>query len=524
MVKRLLSVCLTVLLVATALSGVAFASERTGEPITLNIYSINSGTSEPAKYAEAKEAIEQKIWEDLGINADITMIGSDSFSSEQIPVKIAAGELDAMYTNTITMAAFQDFVNKGILLPLDDLLAQYGQNVTAQIDPKLWDPYKFGGKTYLIPVQAPVPFYCSTWLRMDLLRKYGIDKVPETVSELVEDIKAVQAHEPDLIGMAAGHVSWICNSGPFNYHRVNADGNMTRRNDAGTAMEKFIGTDYFPIYWEDENCKRTLQRLADTYKEGVLDPEFFTTTFDHANELVSSDRVICVGESYGFQPTADRKAGLDPAYPVEPGKEQEWVHLSNLVNDINGAPTTWQYAYEVGGFISIISTTKHPEEIMKIFNWICASNDNYALSNWGVEGTHWNYTEDGHVKFVKDDADKNVVGGEIGELFENIRSDWWVPLTSAYYGTEWKKIFDVPPTTRTWTNEDGFINYQFKTDPTAITDMTTIANEAFVNIVTGAVGVDEGLAQMVSDLEKAGYDDYYAEYNEQYMKGMGYAK
>lgn len=118
MVKRLLSVCLTVLLVATALSGVAFASGRTGEPIPLNIYSINSGTSESAKYAEAKEAIEQKIWEDLGINADITMIGSDSFSSEQIPVKIAAGELDAMYTNTITMAAFQDFVNKGILLPL----------------------------------------------------------------------------------------------------------------------------------------------------------------------------------------------------------------------------------------------------------------------------------------------------------------------------------------------------------------------------------------------------------------------
>lgn len=519
MAKKLFVWLLSLTLLLGALPA-AMAEEPTGKPIELTFFSLN-GDYNTAKGEEAQKAVEAAIWRDLGINCKLNIITSDSFSDDQIAVKIAAGELDALSSN-MSLTKWQTFIDKGMLLPLDDLLAKEGQDIYAQIDPKLWEPYKVKGTTYMIPVQSPVPFYCGTWLRMDLFRKNGIDEAPQTVGELIDGLRVVCKSDPNLVGMTAGHPSWIYNSGPLNYHRVDAQGEQTFTNDAGDAMEKYSRGGVLPVFWEDEQFKATLARSVELYAEGILDPEIFTTTFDHANELVASDRAVCIGEGYGFQTTADRKAGLYPdEYPVEPGKEQEWVFLTNLVNDINGAPTTWRYGYETGMHVGIISTTKYPEEVMKILNWICASQENYALANWGVQGEHWDYDADGMIEFGKDDAGKRLVEGGLGGMFANIYADWWVPLTERHIGAEWSKIQAGEPTTRTWMNCDSFINYTYETDANMRADQETIARETLVNIILGKVEIEKGLEKMASDLERAGYDEWYAEKNAQYCAGMG---
>lgn len=311
--KRVLACFLSALLLLSC-APLTMAEERTGEPIKLNLFSLN-GDYNTANGEEAKKAVEEAIWRDLGIPVDLNMITSDSFSTDQIAVKVTAGELDAISSN-MPLTTWNTFIQKHMLIPLDDLLAQYGQDILAQVDSKLWDPYKVDGKIYLIPIQAPVPFYCSTWVRMDLFRKYGIDTVPATVSELLEGIRTVVNNEPDLVGLTGGHITWIYNSGPMNFHLVDADGNQTLTNAEGTAMVNHYATDLgITVYWEDEGFKQWLQRQVDAYASGILDPEIFTTTFDHADQLKASDRVVCIGDGYGFQSTADKKAGLNPAHP-----------------------------------------------------------------------------------------------------------------------------------------------------------------------------------------------------------------
>ncbi len=518
--KRVLACFLSALLLLSC-APLTMAEERTGEPIKLNLFSLN-GDYNTANGEEAKKAVEEAIWRDLGIPVDLNMITSDSFSTDQIAVKVTAGELDAISSN-MPLTTWNTFIQKHMLIPLDDLLAQYGQDILAQVDSKLWDPYKVDGKIYLIPIQAPVPFYCSTWVRMDLFRKYGIDTVPATVSELLEGIRTVVNNEPDLVGLTGGHITWIYNSGPMNFHLVDADGNQTLTNAEGTAMVNHYATDLgITVYWEDEGFKQWLQRQVDAYASGILDPEIFTTTFDHADQLKASDRVVCIGDSYGFQSTADKKAGLNPDTPLAEGaKPQEWVLLSNLVNDINGGATTWQYGYETGMFIGLVASTEHPEEVIKVLNWCCASRENWALANYGIEGKHYTYTDDGKIKFVRDGSDNKVVSGGLGGMVGNLYSDWWVPLTENFEGTDWKKIFEPAPTTQTWIACDGFINYQFETDATSRADMQTIASEALVNIITGKVELQAGLDEMVKNLKQAGYDQWYAEKNAQYCEGMG---
>ncbi len=510
--KRFLACVLAALMVFSCLS-IAMAEERTGEPIVLKLFSLN-GDYNTANGAAAKKAVEDAIWKDLGINVELNMMTSDSFNTDQLAVKITAGELDALSSNMPT-TSWNAFIEKGILLPLDELLAQHGQDILAQVDDKLWDPYKVDGKTYLIPIQSPVPFYCGTWLRMDLFRKYGINEVPTTVSELIEGIKVVLENEPDYIGMTGGHLSWLYNSGPMNFHLEDANGNQTLTNAEGTGMVNWYPTDTgLNVFWEDENFKAWLQRQVDAYADGVIDPEIFTTTFDHANQLFAADRVVCIGADYNLQSWIDSKN-------AELEQPMEWVFLTHLVNDINNAPTTWQYGYETGMFIGLVASTEYPEEIIKVLNWCCANTDNFALATYGVEGTDWTYDENGKIAFTLDGSGNRVVSGGLGGMVGNLYSDWWMPLTTNYVGSEWNKVYAEEPTTMTWINSDGFYNYQYETDATAMTDMQTIASEAMVNIITGKVGLEEGLEKMAKNLKAAGYDDWYAEKNAQYCEAMG---
>lgn len=501
--KKTLCLMLTAILVLLMLP----AAVAEGEPIELTFFSLNGDLSS-ARGEAVMDVVEAKILEDTGINCNINIISSDSFDTSMIALKVAAGELDLISSN-MPWTEWQTFIGKGMLIEMDDLLDQYGANIRTAIDSKLWDTYKVDGKTYVIPVQSPVPFYCGTWVRMDLLEKYGYD-VPTTVGELIEALTTVCANEPDMIGMTAGHISWIYNSGPLQYHPVDAEGNYTSANADGTAMREYVRTTTGQIIWfDDEGLKQSLQRSADLYASGVLDPEIFTTTFDHADQLVAADRVVCVGNAYGFQRTADEKP------------EQKWVFLTNLVNDINGGATTWSYSYEVGMHIGIVATTKHAAEIVQIIDWICASQENYALATWGVQGTDWDYDEDGYIERFRDESGNYLYSGGLGGIISNIMSDWYGPLIEKYDGTEWNKIYMGPPETVTWSTDDSFVNYSYETDPTIITDFQTMADEAMVNIVTGAIPVEEGLAQLYEDINSIGWADWYAEKNEQYCAALG---
>ena len=520
MKKRILPLCLVLCLASIAnFGGASAGGERTGDPIELNFFSLNSAGG-GAKDQEAMAVVEQKIFDDLGINCHINISTADSFAVDQIPVKIAAGELDALSSN-MGFQPFMRFIDKGMLIQLDDLIAEYGEDIYAQVAPNLWSPYAVDGKTYLIPIQSQFPFSCSTWLRMDLFRKYGIDKIPDTVDELLEGIRTVVANEPGMVGLAASHISWMFNSGPLNYH-YNYEGTGHHGPyllDDGT-LGTVINVSGLGRFWlEDPDMIQHLQRVRDLYKDGILDPQIFTTTFDHGEALFAEDRVVCIGEGYSLQRRADRKAGLDPDYEVEPGKEQEWVMLTHLVNDINGAPTTWQYMNEPGMFFGIVATTKYAEEIMKIFNWFCASEENYKLATWGVEGEHWYYDDNGKVTFVRDDAGTKVVSLNLGGMMQNFRSDWWGPLYLNYYGTEYLKIFATPPVTKTWSHLVPALVFE-RTDATTITDLDTISTEAIHSILMGQRDLEEGLEQMVKDLKSAGYDDYHAEWNELFFEAF----
>lgn len=507
--KKVLSVLLVALMMLSCLPVMASAE---GDPIEFNWYSLN-GAGGSLNYDAGMEAIQAKILEDTGINCKINLISSDSFDTSMLAMKVAAGELDLISSN-MSWNDWQTYIQKGILLPLDDLLAEYGENIYEQIDSKLWEPYKVNGTTYVIPVQAPVPFYCSTWVRMDLLEKYGIEQ-PTTTSELMDAIATVVANEPDMIGFGTGHISWFFNSGALQYHPVDENGNMTKANADGTAMAHYFPTSTGQNFWfDDPNMAEYLEKVAEWYASGALDPEMFTTTFDHANSLINQGRVVATGQG-----VADRRA----EYP-----EEKWVNLSNLVNDFNGGATTWAYSYETGMHIGVVSTTKYAEEMVQVIDWLCASEENWLLSNYGVEGVDWNWTEreDGttYIQRTKTEDNNVTFSGGPGGIIQNIRADFQSSIQKGYEDPEVtyeaNKCYLSAPDTLTWYNDDAWVAYE-TFDATVVADLTTIADEMLTKIVTGEIGAEEGLEKCYDMLKSAGYDEWYEQQNRQYCEAFG---
>jgi ABC-type glycerol-3-phosphate transport system substrate-binding protein len=507
--KKILSGLLVTLVLMSCLPIMASAES---EPIELNWFSLN-GAGGSLNYEAGMEAIEAEILKDTGINCKINMISSDSFDTSMLAMKVASGELDLISSN-MPWNDWQGYIQKGILLDIGQLLDKHGANIYAQIDPKLWDPYKVKGATYVIPVQAPVPFYCSTWVRMDLLEKYGFG-VPNTTGELMDAVATVVANEPDMVGFTSGHISWFFNSGALQYHPVDAEGNMTRTNEEGTAMAHHFETSTGQTLWfDDPNMAAHLDKVAGWYANGAIDPELFTTTFDHADSLLKAGRVVVTGNS---------AAARQNDYP-----EEKWVNLTHLVNDFNGGATTWAYSYEVGMHIGIISTTKYAEEIIRIIDWLCASEENYLLSNYGVEGVDYNWVEreDGTTYIERNKTEDNnlTFTGGPGGIIQNIRADFQNSIKKGYEDKqaayEDSKCFMDEPTTKVWYANDAWVAYD-AFDSTMVADMTTIADEMFTKIVCGEIGAEEGLTQCFEMLKSAGYEEWYEHKNAQYCEAFG---
>lgn len=510
--KKTLSMLLVALMVLACMPIMASAESA---PVVMNWFSLNGTYSNTQNGEATMDAIQAKILEDTGLNVEINIISSDSFDGSMIALKISNGELDLISQNVLDWNAL---IEKGMFLELDDLLAEYGANIYEVIDSKLWDVFKQPGAdgepaTYLIPVQAPVPYYCSTWMRKDLLDKYGLE-IPQTTIELMDAVRVIKAGEPDMVGFTAGHISWFFNSGAFQYHPVKEDGSMTKRNADGTAMANYWGTSTGQNFWfDDPNMVAYLENMQTWYADGLIDPELFTTTFDHADSLLAQGRVIAFGNA--------------PGWRFQDHPEEVWINLSHLTNGFNEGGTTWVYSYEVGMHIAIVATSKVAAECIQVLDWCCASEENYLLGQYGVEGTDWNYVTDDagntYIERVKAADGSNVFGGGPVGVIQNIRADFQAslskPCPNPDYDFEDKKRYNLDQN-KLWFSEDSWVNYPIF-DSMIGADLSTVADEMFVNIVTGAIGAEEGLNQCWEMLQQAGYQEWYNFINPLYCEAMG---
>jgi putative aldouronate transport system substrate-binding protein len=313
----------------------------------------------------------QYIQDTLNINITFQwIVPSDSYG-DKLNLAIASGEIpDVMIVNALQL---QQLTEAGVLEDLTPYIEKYANadilNNYAQTEGVALAAATIDGKIMGIPnVQPQADAPIMAFVRQDWLDKLGLQG-PKTVDDVEAIARAFIEQDPDGNGVKdtyglTGTLSPV--QVPSNLHGFDAIFNaygafptLFFRNASGEIVYGSV----------QPEVKDALARLAQMYKDGIIDPEFATKDTGKSNEIIVGGKAgIMMGPWWiPWWPLNDSVAN-DP--------NADWQPF--LIKDKNG-----KYTFSMGDFTYSYVVVKkgypHPEAALKVLN---VQNDlSYGLND-----------------------------------------------------------------------------------------------------------------------------------------------
>ncbi len=272
------------------------------------------------------------------------------------------------------------------LVALDDLIAEYGQNIKAFLGENLlsygaFDPDEDGEKTqYTIPARRISVVNQGAFIRADWLKALNMEE-PKTIAELEAYLYA--AKDAKLGGDMTI---------PFNYAIFTSNPMFAMR----YYMSAFIN--FSEITEEDwvahkdnpemlPGAKEALRLFNKWYHDGILYENFAVDT-----DSTIGDTYMTVGNFGYFLQQYDQPWRTDKNYQAEMAKNvpgAEWIPLNAWANLYNGK--TYHDNYDAAGltiFIPYWVKKDVAKAAIQYLDWMCIPENMFAMQN-GVDGINY---------------------------------------------------------------------------------------------------------------------------------------
>jgi putative aldouronate transport system substrate-binding protein len=445
--------------------------------VTLDVVMMASAGKEGSH--DVEDAINAYLLEKLNVKIKLTFITYGNYV-QQTNLLLSAGQgvdiLPVYMTPLFTVA------NNGQIIPLDDLLAKYGQGIVEQMGKDYVDCGRINNVLYGLPTGRDLAAAYGFEMRKDICDKYGIDYANITTLDQLHDALAiVHKNEPNLVCVVPSNGELVRNWGwdPL--------GDMVT--PIGVLMNKGQS-------WEVVNLFET-----SFYKD-------FVTTMRkwYLEGLIMQDG-ISNSESVGVMMGAGRAFGgfmnLKPYFNV-----QETTNYGTEIVVSEIVPAFSVTSYVIMNAWSIASSSKHPEAAMKLLNMMYTDPTLVNLMIYGLEGTHY-------VKAGSASNGQSIIKYPPGVDGINTKyrpSGGWL-WGNQFVGHVWEgnppDYWDV---TRKF-NETALKSYAFgfswdSSDvKNQITACTNVMGKYHKALMCGAVDPETTLPRFIQELKAAGIDD-----------------
>lgn len=501
--KKILSLILAAMMIFGLVATPAFAAEEEIPEIYYEGFMPWIGSAGKVQSSdEAMAKVQQYVIDQIGVKPVVVQLPSGS-EQEKLNLLIADPneQLDIIMMNP-TWESWHTLAENGQIIPLNDLLAEYGQDITAAFSGELESlltPMKDAdGNIYCLP-RALENSSFPIFVRTDWLEELGL-AMPTTIEELEVVIKAFADNDPAGNGQTVPVL--IANE---------AEGL-----DLGLAGGF---TEYGYGYWLDESdgmikpavlqdgFKDLLSTVNGWYTNGWLHPDSFTLAWSDYEDLFMANRLGVIIGSYGI--TAFNLANLQKLHP-----EANYEVADGLTGP-KGFVETRSKASNSG--MMITSKCQNPEAAMKLLNWVIADTSNFLTMMYGIEGEGWEWVDKdaGHYRIL----DTSSYGGElyvwpnnyslrqIGEVGADGTLDLGSQfmMTGQYRYSTTKAPYDAAIFWNSVDIEESFPN---------ASDVDKMISENVVKFATGMRSLDEWDTFVNEDLVKAGLEKYQKAYTE----------
>lgn len=309
------------------------------------------------------------------------------FASNETPDFCTAPYWGGTDISTLTI---KKAAKEGLVLPLDELVAQYGENLSLnegmakdflQLD--IEDP-GFNGNHYLIPHHFYDKEDVFLWMyapfaRKDVLDAIGVKPEEITTSEklyevckMIKDQKITDFNGNPIIPAGTFDGGWAAEMYALSYKRMEF-GNLTKVDGAYTLKLFDPITDNYALFMR--------KMVAD----GLLDAECFTQTREMADQKVKNGSYAFIAAHYPavFEAYDKYLKGEHPEavyVPIGPIINADGKPLAGDGRQLNGMAG-------VGAFFLPKGCT-NPEAVIRVLNYV-NSEEGSRLVLYGIEGEHY---------------------------------------------------------------------------------------------------------------------------------------
>ncbi|WP_168735707.1 extracellular solute-binding protein [Cohnella fermenti] len=453
--------------------------------------------TEPKDYAEVFQKVNEKLAADgVGVEVEKIFIPSDAWD-QKLNLMLSTGEEFDLFHIMQDRTPFSSYYNRGALADISDAIEKYGENLKANIPDDIFDGAKIGGSYYAVP---------SFWvemasegefdIRLDILRQNNLE-VPTTPDELISAWETVMANWK---GSSKPYLPTTATFDPISLHTTIL--HRTYDTFPFTVKDKFFYVNQngeVKSWIETEEFKKDAEFMRELYTKGITSPDILVMKTEQAKaQLDSGDWFVNFGTAgnLGALQKNNPEATVEDIGVVWFNPEKEYLRPLTFKNG-NAVPVN----------------SKHPEAAVKFLNWMLASQENYDLVQYGIEGEH--YTKDGDkgMQAINDPDNNNKPGykgseSQLGNInfmrFDLVNS---IPANN-------KVLYEL--------NADAVnsIAANFVFDPTNVrTEYTNITTEAAASVTPIYMGVqeyDKSFSAALGKMKKAGLDKVVAEYQKQF--------
>ena len=380
--RKLVSLLLALVMVLS-LASVAMAED----PYTLDIYWVGNGDNEAVR-AGVEAAVNAYIEPLIGAKVSYHIIGWGDWNDKAINALQSGEKMDLIFT--ADWEGYGIEVAGGLLLPLDDLLDQYGQGIKDTLPQTFLDGVKVNGVLYGIPTNKELCVPEGFIVNKTAAAEIGWDVVADdpsikTTADLEPWLAKYKELHPDkypyLMDGQAGR--WA--DEPWCPDWAGMGSNSVAMKMAKQDNGEFDETVY--SIFETPEQEEHIRLMYDWGQKGYISPDAALTSFDYNGTFGRGDFLVFA------QPLKGNGIKAAEMYAANATAEFECV-------EITMQPKYVVTTHAGGSMFGIPVTSKAPEKAMQYLNLMHSDATLVNLMLFGAEGQNYTKVNDQQVELT----------------------------------------------------------------------------------------------------------------------------
>lgn len=448
----------------------AGADTDNGESVELKYYFLTASGS-MSDLPMIEEALNEYIEPLIGATVDMTIINVGSYA-DQVGLMVRTGEpVDLVFGFQAEMLSY---VSQSAVLPLDDLLEEYGQGIIEAVGRDVLDSCKQQGVLYSIPTLKDMAAGRVFLYNQAVADELGLDFSNVKSEQDLTEIFAIVKEKTDLVPFAgAGGANKIWEN--WSWDTLGDSLGVLMDGGAEPTVVNLFETDYY---------KELAMLSREWYLNGYLISDYATSEDTWSARMINKTSFGAIN--------ANKPGGLveiQNTVGYELGQVEileEFAMTGNVLN------TNWM----------IPTGSEHPEKAMQFLNLMYSDPYVSSLLINGIEGVHYTTDEDGFITSTPDSGYINSHPWAQGNQF----------ISKVYAGND----ADVWDQQREYNeNARKSVAFGFVFDNSNVTDEITACNNVVAkyraSIECGSVDPEVALPEFNAELKSAGIDTIIAE-------------